>query len=320
MDGTTDSLVAPGDSPPGSRSPGALGARTRRLEGIAVTVLATVALAANNTSVPLVYAHGGTSPALLLIRFSMLIAVMLVVLLAFGIPLRMKGWQYADAAVAGGLSCLGALGTITAFGIIPVSLALLILYLYPILTAILQSLVDRRPISVTLLACLLVAFAGLAIALGVGSEFDRTLKVAGLLSSFASAVCYSGYFVWSRQRLSSSAPGATMLITAVAGAVVAALAGLLSHTQGIIPFSLPADSTGWLAALICSLAFSVASFGMFRGVQLIGSTPAAMLMNLETVFTMPLAVLILGETLDAKRLIGAALVIGAVVASQIVAG
>jgi drug/metabolite transporter (DMT)-like permease len=281
--------------------------------------MATVALAVNNTAVPFVYMHGGTSPALLLVRFSVLIAVMLVVLLALRIPMRLSGWQYADAAVAGAFSCLGALGTITAFGLIPVSLALLILYLYPIFTAILQGLIDRKPPSLGLLACLLVAFAGLAVALGIGGEFDRTLKITGLLSSFASAVCYSGYFVWSRLRLSTTEPGATMLITAVASAVVAAVAGLVLHSQGLMPFQLPADSTGWLAALLCSLAFSLASFGMFRSVQLIGSTPAAMLMNLETVFTMPLAVLFLSETLDARRLIGAALVIGAVVASQVLA-
>ena len=316
MGGVGEPSLALGDSRSGRQPAGAIPSHASRLQGVAITVLATLALAANNTAVPFVYAHGGTSPALLLIRFAVLIGVMLLVLSVLRVPLRMQGRQYADAAVAGGLTCLGALGTITAFGLIPVSLALLILYLYPILTAILQSLVDRRPIGLTLLACLLTAFAGLAIALGVGSRFDRSLSVTGLLSSFASAVCYSGYFVWSRLRLSATEPGATMLVTAVAGAVIAALAGFALHSQGVLPFSLPGDGTGWLAALICSLAFSIASFGMFRGVQLIGSTSAAMLMNLETVFTMPLAVLILGETLDTKRLVGAALVIGAAVVSQ----
>jgi len=68
-----------------------------------------------------------------------------------------------------------------------------------------------------------------------------------------------------------------------------------------------------------SVCFSLAYFGMTWGVQLAGATSATMLMNLETVFTMPLAAFFLSETLDARRLTGAGLVLASVVASQILA-
>jgi drug/metabolite transporter (DMT)-like permease len=55
---------------------------------------------------------------------------------------------------------------------------------------------------------------------------------------------------------------------------------------------------------------------MSWGVQLAGAAAATMLLNLEIVFTLPLAAAVLGEALDARRLIGAAMVLVAVVASQ----
>ena len=56
---------------------------------------------------------------------------------------------------------------------------------------------------------------------------------------------------------------------------------------------------------------------MFRGVHLIGPAPTAMVMNLEPVFTIALAVTLLAETLSDRKLIGAAVVLAAVVASQL---
>ncbi len=47
-----------------------------------------------------------------------------------------------------------------------------------------------------------------------------------------------------------------------------------------------------------------------------GGAPTAMLLNLEPVFVMFLAALLLGEELSLPRLLGSAMVIGAVVVSE----
>ena len=90
------------------------------------------------------------------------------------------------------------------------------------------------------------------------------------------------------------------------------------HVTGVMPLGAPApgDATGWLAMAGLSAAFSLAFFGMNVGVQLVGPTRASMMLNLETVFAMPLAALCLAEAADARRVLGAALVLGAVVVSQ----
>jgi len=294
----------------------------RKATGATVTVLATIALAVGNVTIPTVYAHGATPTATMLIRYLVLIAGLLALLPLLGQRLRLERRFWGHAMAAGCLSSIGSLGLITAFGLIPVSLALLILYLYPILTAILQSLIERRPVSPAQFACLIAAFSGLAISLGVGGAgFAHGVNPLGILSVVVAAFGFAGFFVWSRYGLAGVAPGSATLFTSLSGFGLATGVGLTLHLAGLASLSVPglADGDGWLAILAVSVCFSVAYFCMSWGVQLIGATPATLLMNLETVFTLCLAALVLHETLDTHRLAGAALVLASVVASQILA-
>ena len=293
-----------------------------RTTGAAVVVMAAAALAVGNVTIPLVYAHGATPTATILVRYIVLIAGLLVVLPLTQRRMLLERRYYGHAVAAGCLSSIGSLGTVASFGMIPVSLALLILYLYPILTAILQSLIERTPVSVSQFACLLTAFAGLGIALGVGGAgFAHGINLAGVVCVFGAAFGFAGFFLWSRYGLAGAAPGATILFTSLPGAVFAALAGLGLHLTGLAGFHTPgaSDGAGWTAMLAVSVCFSIAYFGMSWGVQLIGAAPATLIMNLETVFTLALATVVLNETLDARRLTGAALVLASVVASQVLA-
>ena len=102
---------------------------------------------------------------------------------------------------------------------------------------------------------------------------------------------------------------------AVTGLVIAVL-----FTFGTGSFALPAGSgAGWVALVASVLCFAAAFFAMFRGVHLIGAAPTAMVMNLEPVFTILLSVVLLSEGLSGRKLLGAAAVILAVIASQILA-
>jgi drug/metabolite transporter (DMT)-like permease len=92
-------------------------------------------------------------------------------------------------------------------------------------------------------------------------------------------------------------------------------AGLYRAAPG--SFVVPtAGALGWGALLVAVLGFAFAFFAMFRGVQLIGPAPTAMLMNLEPVFTIVLALVLLAEPLTLRKLIGAAAVLAAVFVSQ----
>jgi drug/metabolite transporter (DMT)-like permease len=83
-------------------------------------------------------------------------------------------------------------------------------------------------------------------------------------------------------------------------------------------FALPADSgAGWIALAVAILFFASAFFAMFKGVNLIGAAPTAMLMNMEPVFTLALSFVVLSEDLSGRKILGAAIVLGAVIVSQL---
>lgn len=290
-----------------------------RIAGILVTVMAAAGYAGNNVLVALAYGQGATPTAVLFLRYVVLIAGLLIILPMTGQSLALPRRFFGHAIAAGCLASFDSLCLITAFGLIPIGLALLILYFYPIFTAILQSLIERTPVSPAQFGCLLTAFAGLAIALGAGGEgFASHVNFAGVLCAFGAGLGSAGFFIWSRYGLAGAEPGATTLFTSLAGAVIAAFAGVAFYVIGLMPFHTPgpSDGFGWLLILALSICFSIGYFGMSLGVQMISATRVTMLMNLETVFTMPLAFVILGEALDARRLAGATLVLTSVVVSQ----
>jgi drug/metabolite transporter (DMT)-like permease len=132
---------------------------------------------------------------------------------------------------------------------------------------------------------------------------------AGIAFGVAAAVIYTAYILVGERVTPST--GAIP-----AGAVVmlatAAVFGVATAVEGA---SWPVGVTGWLAVAAIALVSTVIPIvGFFAGMQRLGATDAATLSTLEPVVTLVLAYLLLGETLGAVQLLGAGLVIAAVVA------
>ncbi len=193
---------------------------------------------------------------------------------------------------------------------LPVSLAILIFFTFPLMTALLESTLDRRLPSLGQIACLFGALAGLAIAL----EVERfALAPEGVIFAAIGAVGVAISYVWTGRALPGVDSAVMTFHMAITGFVGASL-----YVMATGSFALPVDGgLGWAALVVAVVGFAVAFFAMFRGVHLIGPAPTAMVMNLEPVFTIALAVTLLAETLSDRKLIGAAVVLAAVVASQL---
>ena len=101
-----------------------------RITGILVTVLAAAGYAGNNVLVALAYGQGATPTAVLFLRYVVLIAGLLIILPVTAQSLALPRRFYGHAIAAGFLACFDSLCLITAFGLIPIGLALLILYFF----------------------------------------------------------------------------------------------------------------------------------------------------------------------------------------------
>ena len=277
--------------------------------GIAVILLAAVCISLSNILSPVVYRTGTTVTALLLARFLVFPCLCFIWLKLQRTPLTMKPGERAVAFGAGLFYMAGHGCLIGSFSLVPVSLAILVFFTFPLITLLAEAALEARLPSPVRLGCILAAFVGLTIALQV--EWDR-LSWPGIALALTAAASVAVAFLWTGRKL---AHVDTTLMTFHMALSGLALAGLYAAVSGT--FALNLSNTGEAITFLAAvLSFNAAFLAMYIGVRRIGASQAAMFMNMEPVFTVALAVFALGETLSAGQALGAALVTAAVIAAQ----
>ncbi len=291
-----------------------VGGHSRRsvVGGSLCAATAATVVSTSSVLIPAYYAAGGNAQTFLIARYAMTMLPIIWFIALLGRPGPLSRRHLLGAMLAGVVFGLGSLFIFLAFARIPVSLAVLILFTFPILTVLIEAPLARRWPSVLQLSCLVVALGGLWLALGVGS---LELDAIGILFAGLSAVgLASGYVIHGRWLADAHPAHSTgyMALTAAAVAV-----GFMATTGEIGVSGL--GVAGWVA-LAAAATLSACGFALqFRSVQLVGPEATATIMNLEPILTMMLAALVLSEQLTAVKLVGAFLVVGAIFASRWIA-
>ncbi len=282
--------------------------RHRIRHGILFAAIAAISLAFTNVLTPLIYDAGGNTVSLLFLRAMFTTFAVAVLLVATGrmkkLPLRQElyCWFSGFSFMFAGIGLLGA------FAIIPVSRAVLVLYLFPIFTILLDSLVRRSLPNIKTILLLLVALLGLSLVLEVrqGFELSRGVVLAAM-AAFSVAVT----FVWNNHKLAQVDPEQ---ITFRMFLVSFILFGVwLAATGG---FAIPAQWAGLSYLGVVLAAFTIAFLLMFRASQMAGSVRISMILNLEPVITIAMSVALFSEIMSPLQYTGAALVLAAVALSH----
>lgn len=205
------------------------------------------------------------------------------------------------------MSCSG-LSNYGAIAFIPVSLAILIFYTYPLVTLALNSIVERRAPRPADYAAILCAFVGLALALEVSLE---GLDARGVALSLVASLSVSIHMVVSKHALRIASLEIVTLYMSLSAFV---LTGSVTLVLGQL--SVPGPGPGlWALAYVIS-GFSIAMAAMMTGIRLIGPVQTAIIMCMEPPIVIGCAFLLLGEHLTGTQLVGASLVIAGVVLAQ----
>ena len=237
-----------------------------------------------------------------------------VVLLGAALRLGTRPAPMTAAArrIALGLGALFALNVYGVFGAIqaiPVPIAVLAYFIYPLLTGLVGAATGLDRVTWRGLAAALAAFGGLA--LMIGAE-PQALAPLGLALAFIAAVCRTAMLLITRSRLAGADPGLTTWHTLGASTVL--LVAVLLATGDWQP---PTGAGGWAALLATSVATTVGILGLFASAARIGPFRTALMMNLEPIISSGIAVAFLGEHLSAVQLAGAAVMVGALCAFQL---
>jgi drug/metabolite transporter (DMT)-like permease len=283
---------------------------TRERAGVALCVVAGAAFALQPLLVKGAFADGASVASVGAIRF-VLAAVVLAVL-----SRRALAATPVRALLPPFLLGLTIYGVETGLFFaslerIDVSLASLVICGYPALVVAGAVVLRRERATKRRLAALAVALSGVALVLagGVGGAVDPV----GVALALAAAVTYAAYVLVSDRLLGETPPLVLATMLCAGAATAFALGGAAT---GSLAVGLPVRALLLLAAV--ALVATVLPIGAFlAGVRRIGPSRATILGTVEPPLTIGLAALVLGERLGLLQLLGAALVVSAVVILQL---
>jgi drug/metabolite transporter (DMT)-like permease len=244
---------------------------------------------------------------------------------------RRRGLRLLDrrsVVVAVGLGVLytGNSGTYYAgLETVPVSLAALIVYIYPAVVAVLSLRYGRRLEGRRAWLALGLAMVGVALAVG-GIPEGETPPFSGLLLIIVSPLIYSVWIILSarlagerRETLAddadSGADAAAATALMMSGTAATYWIGGLLSGQPLTPAEIP--SAAWPGLVgVGVIATFVAIQTFYAGARRVGAAQAALISTIEPFWTITLAALLFGESLAGPQIIGGVLIIAGVLIAQ----
>jgi drug/metabolite transporter (DMT)-like permease len=198
---------------------------------------------------------------------------------------------------------------------IPVGLAVIIFFLFPVLIMLLAPVVEGRSPGMVRTAIAVVAFAGLAIAIGPSLEgLDvRGILLAAVGSFGATWQFFSGRAI-SRYMTPAAFGSLAHMVILPPILLIAVLAG--SGTLQV----LPGGSANLMGIFfVCGLAvvYIIAYMAHMLSLRFASASTVAPFFNLEPVVSTAAAAIILGERLQSNQYAGGGLVLAALVASTL---
>jgi drug/metabolite transporter (DMT)-like permease len=240
--------------------------------------------------------------------------------------LRLLDRRTVVVAVALGILYTGNSGTYYAgLETVPVSLAALIVYIYPAVVAVLAVRYGRRLEGRRAWFALALALVGVALALG-GIPDDALPPIGGLVLIVVSPLIYSVWIVLSarlagerRETVGRDADAGTDAAAATAlmmtgTAATYWLTGLLLGVP-LAPASIPEAAWPGLVGVGVVATF-IAIQAFYAGAQRVGAAQASIVSTVEPFWTIALAALLFGESLAPLQILGGALIIAGVLIAQ----
>jgi len=236
------------------------------------------------------------------LRYSMTIVLLFLFQKIRGKQLiLLKRERYTGMALGISVFMTGV-GYLSATKYLPISLAVLIFYTAPFFVAIISRFTENEPITISRLVAIVIAFIGIALALGIQTE--TTLNWQGVAFALLAAFGYAGLVCVSSLTMKTVNPQAVNFHCLVSGTVLFVV--FLLFTGG--PETAISQSS-WLKLGFSSLSLTVGFMTFFTGLEIVGPVKTSMLMNTEPILTIILATIMLGERLSSVQWIGAGLVV-----------
>lgn len=205
---------------------------------------------------------------------------------------------------AGVVFCLFA-----AIARVPVPIAVLSYYVYPLVTGLVGVLFGLERISWRGGLAALAAFAGLALMIRANPQ---DIAMAGVAFALGATACRVAIMLITRATLQQADPQLTTWYTMLGSTAVLGLAALATwNWHG------PQTAGGWAAILAVGVGTTLSVLFLYVSIKRIGPFRSALVMYLEPLTTTVCSALILGEVITPIQALGGAVMLTALISFQL---
>jgi probable blue pigment (indigoidine) exporter len=196
-----------------------------------------------------------------------------------------------------------------AFETVPVPIAILTYFVYPLLTGLAAAATGLEKITWRGALAAVAAFLGLMLMIGA---HPTSLALVGILGALAAACCRVVMLLVTRATLQGTDALQITWYSMISSSALFVAAVLAAwHWQP------PVTALGWVGLIVLSVAVMTGILGVFSSTGRIGPFRTALFMNLEPLLATIGSALFLGEFITPLQAFGGAVMIAALVAFQL---
>ena len=277
-------------------------------KGIICGILAAVCYGTNTFGALPLYEEGVNTASVLFYRFSMAVLMLAVMLIVERKSFNVKKGELKTLASLGALFAVSSITYYQSFRFMDAGIASTILFVYPVMVAVIMAVFFKESVTLSTVSAIILALLGIGL-LYRGGE-GATLSTMGVILVMLSSLSYAVYIVIVNQ---SSIRMSSLKLTFYVLLICMMCLLAYSFTSPDLHLQLPPSPRAWFYACWLGLVPTILSLVLMTiAVHEVGATPTAIMGALEPLTAVAIGVLLFGESLTPRLMVGIVLILLAV--------